>query len=85
MAAERVRECNYEPNPARHRLFKKHRFTGENIGVLMSENIADLIWYWFSEGKNYNYNKRACYPDYYYHYTCEHYLQVYTKDTLLEV
>ena len=76
LAAARVEQCIYEPNYARHLHFKRHRYTGENIGVLMTDNIQDLIWYWFSEGKNYNYNRRACYPDNYYTYTCEHYLQV---------
>ena len=80
MAAERVEECNFQPNFARHQRYKKHSSTGENIGVLLGESsISDLIWYWFSEGKNYNYFKRVCKPDYYYHYTCEHYLQVITR------
>ena len=76
LAAERARECNYEPNYARHKYYKKHRYVGENIGVSRSESITDLIWYWFYEGKNYNYYYKTCYPDYYYYYTCEHYLQV---------
>ena len=75
IAAEHVHECTFEHNRRRHRLNKKSRFTGENIGISFERDITDLIHYWFYEGKNYEYNLRKCTPDYY-TYTCDNYLQV---------
>ena len=76
IAEEHAQQCNYVPNLNRHKLYTKSSYTGENMGIAFQRNFTYLIWYWFSEGQNYNYFKKACYPDHYLTYTCDHYIQV---------
>ena len=51
----------------------------ENQGLSTSHEVADIIDYWFREGESYNYHGKACYPDHYNSYTCEHYIRVSLK------
>ena len=53
----------------------------ENQGLATDHHVSDIIRSWFQEGESYNYHAKACYPDQYSSYTCQHYIRVSFMDT----
>ena len=53
----------------------------ENQGLATEHHVSDIIRSWFQEGESYNYHAKACYPDQYSSYTCQHYIRVSFIDT----
>lgn len=76
-AQEHADQCINTQNIGRRTFhIAKFKTVGENVGVSLSSNISELVWYWYLEGENYSYNKRVCFPDNVFTHTCDHYLQV---------
>ena len=73
-------QCNYDEHSSFHHSYKESSSVAvENQGLSTSHEVVDIIDYWFREGESYNYHGKACYPDHYNSYTCEHYIRVSLK------
>ena len=88
MAEEHAKLCKHGFGYEVQKPPGKHAVVGENVGVSFERNITNLIWYWFYEGENYDYETATCNANLDSHtYTCDHYLHVssvciYTLDTV---
>lgn len=85
MAEEHAITCQHDYGYEVQTLPGKYSNVGENIGVSFERNISNLIWYWFYESENYDYETGTCNVGDTHTYTCDHYLHVscvYTLDTV---
>ena len=77
IAQERACQCNYDHySNYRQPLGSSRGLAVENQGLATEHHVSDIIRSWFQEGESYNYHAKACYPDQYSSYTCQHYIRV---------
>ena len=77
IAQEHACQCNYDHySNYRQPLGSSRGLAVENQGLATDHHVSDIVRSWFQEGESYNYHAKACYPDHYSSYTCQHYIRV---------